>query len=93
MPTQRREPLPVPEPAKRYEHPGVPLLAAVCRELQRTAGVEPFFLGCRTAAKLVGGVTHATAWRWLPEHDGLIVVVEKADHVHRRATRYRTQAI
>lgn len=32
------------------------LVAAVCRELQRTAGVAPFFLSARSAAKIVGAI-------------------------------------
>ena len=41
------------------------LLVGICRELQRRAGDAPFFLGCRTAAELLG-VEHNTAARWLP---------------------------
>ena len=53
---------PLPQAARQYESPGVRLLVALCQELQRAAGDEPFFLGCRTAGRLLK-VDHTTAWR------------------------------
>jgi len=81
---------PVAQAAKRYEPPGLRLLAALCQELQRPSGDKPFFLACRTAGKLLE-VDHTTAWRWLwlLAHDGVIREVEKGDRARRRASRYR----
>ena len=38
--------------------PGWRLLAAVCRELQRSAGEMPFFIGTRDAARIAMGAPH-----------------------------------
>ncbi|HUT91382.1 MAG TPA: bifunctional DNA primase/polymerase [Thermoguttaceae bacterium] len=83
---------PLPAAASRYECENRQLLVAWCRELQRASGDQPFFLGCRTAGKLLG-VDHTTAWRWLSllQHDRIIVQVEKGDRSKRRASRYRYQ--
>jgi hypothetical protein len=86
-----------PRAAAQYESPGVRLLVSLCRELQRMAGDQPFFLGCRTAAGLLGLKNrngeddHVTAWRWLRllMHDKIIEEVEKGDRAKRRASRYR----
>ena len=80
----------IPPAAQKYEQSGLRVLVAICRELQRAAGTNPFFLGCRTAGRLLG-VDHTTAWRWLwlLKQDGILHVVEKGDHAKRRASRYR----
>ena len=82
----------VPAVAQEYEQPQVRLLAALCRELQRASGDNPFYLACRTAGKLLG-VKHMTASRWLYllTIDGVLAVVEKGGRsgTARRATRYR----
>ena len=77
-----------PPEALGYEQEGIRLLASLCRELQRGAGGEPFYLDCRTAGRLVG-VDHVTANRWLFLlcSDGLLVVVEPGQR--NRATSYR----
>lgn len=69
---------------------GVRLLAALCRELQRTAGDEPFFLGCRTAGGLLG-VNHVQAWRWmyLLQAEGLLEVTERGSQCKNKASRFR----
>lgn len=54
----------MPEAAQDYEQGEIFGLIAICRELQRLAGDGPFFLGCRTAGRLLG-VGHDTAARWL----------------------------
>ena len=79
-----------PTAAQQYEGDGLRLLVALCRELQRASGDRPFFLGCRTAGRLLK-VNHTTAWRWLflLVHDGVLEQVEKGDRARRRATRYR----
>jgi hypothetical protein len=65
-------------------------LPGLCRAVQRHHGGDPFFLGCRTAGKLLE-VDHTTAWRWLwlLVHDKIIEEVEKGDQGSRRASRYR----
>jgi len=81
---------PLPKAALRYESPGFQLLVAICRELQRTAGEQPFFLGCRTAGRLLG-VDHSTASRKLQLllHDKIIELVEKGSQRAHRSSRYR----
>ncbi len=82
--------LPPPSAATKYESPRLQLLVAICRELQQSAGGEPFYLACRTAGRLAG-VDHSTAarWLWLLVHDGILAEAEKGDRTRRRATRYR----
>jgi hypothetical protein len=56
-----------PPPAKAVELYGqgpIVKLAALCRELQRTAGEEEFYIDCRKAGKKIG-VHHTTAWHYL----------------------------
>jgi hypothetical protein len=53
-----------PEEAMRYRLPQIRMLVSLCRELQRHAGDAPFYLGCRTAGRLLD-VDHTTAWRYL----------------------------
>jgi hypothetical protein len=66
------------------------LLASLCRELQRTAGAEPFFLGARLAGGQVG-VDKDTANRWLRAFvaDGALVEVQKGTKQSGKATRWR----
>lgn len=88
---ERAEAVDPPAEAMRYEQPALRLLASLCRELQRNAGEGPFFLSCRTAARMLG-VDHTTAWRWLflLGHDGLLRVVEAGTKT--KAARYRYTA-
>ena len=69
---------------------GIGRLAALCRKLQRAAGDGPFYLGCRTAGRLLG-VHHATAngWLFLLIAEGVLQEVEKGSQAKRRASRYR----
>jgi hypothetical protein len=66
------------------------LLASLCRELQRTAGAEPFFLSARVAGDQVG-VDKDTANRWLRAFvaDGTLVEVQKGTKQSGKATRWR----
>jgi len=83
---------PLPRAADKYTSPSLKLLVGVCRQLQRSAGDGPFYLSCRTAAKLVGlGDDHVKAWKWLflLLHDGVIVEVEKGSIGKKRASCYR----
>ena len=80
-----------PEVALRYEQRQLRQLVSLCRELQRHSGSDPFYLGCRTAGRLLG-VDHTTAWRWLflLKAEGVLRESEKGgqgEHRH-RATRY-----
>ncbi|MBN2025120.1 MAG: hypothetical protein JW809_20250 [Pirellulales bacterium] len=87
---QRARQAPPPPAAARYEQAGLRLLVALCRELQRAAGEEPFFLACRTAGRLLD-VSHVQASRWLflLAHNRAIELVERSQQGHRRANRYR----
>jgi hypothetical protein len=55
---------PIPKCAEKYQQPQLRALVALCRELQRAAGKDPFFLAGRTAAEQIG-VEHKVAWRWI----------------------------
>jgi len=79
-----------PPGAVREYQPGVQLLAALCRELQKLHGTQPFFLSCRKAGTELE-VDHATANRWLYllVSEGLLVETAKGSQSSRRATRYR----
>jgi hypothetical protein len=46
---------PFPTAADRYEEPEIRKLISVCAQLQNANGSNPFFLGCRNAAGLIGG--------------------------------------
>ncbi len=54
----------LPAAADQYETIELRRLVALCRELQRAAGSNPFYLAGRTAAELLG-VPHTQAARWL----------------------------
>jgi hypothetical protein len=78
--------------AKYPENPKLQILVALCRELQRAGGMEPFYLSCRTAGGLFS-VSHTEAGRWffLLESDGILEVVAKGGTQKnpRNATRFR----
>jgi hypothetical protein len=84
---ERAEAADPPEWSKDYS-PAHRLLAALCRELQRVHGEQPFFLTNALAGELVG-VDKGTANRWFHAMlaDGALVVVEQPSNG--RATRYR----
>src|SRR5205823_1921890 len=74
---------PLPRVALEFDDPRIHLVIAVCRELQRVCGREPFFLSCRMVQKLMPNVPHTTANIWL---NGLVrcnilKVVEKGGPV------------
>lgn len=82
---------PTPKCAEHYEHPKIRLLVALCRELQRAAGDAPFFLACRTAAKLLE-YNHVDVAAWLRglRRDKVLELVDKrSGGGGRRAYRYR----
>lgn len=80
----------LPGVAMQYEQEPVRLLVALCRELQRAAGGNPFYLSCRTAGRLLD-VDHTTAARWLflLVSDEVLIEVEKGSQQGRRASRYK----
>jgi hypothetical protein len=82
-----------PVEALQFEQEEVRLLVAICRELQRSSGGQPFFLSCRTAGSLLG-VNHKQAWRWLflLVEEGILRVVHKGQQGSGRATRFCYQA-
>ena len=77
---------------KYPEHNKLKLLVSLCRELQRAAGENPFFLTVRTAGRLLD-VAPMTISRWLflLETDELIQTIEKGGTKEnpRKATRFR----
>ena len=77
---------------KYPDNSNLKLLVSLCRELQRAAGDNPFFLTVRTAGRLLE-VTPMTASRWLflLESDGILRVVTKGGTAEtvRKATRFR----
>jgi hypothetical protein len=61
---------------------------ALCAELQRRAGREPFFLDCRTAGRLLEvSHTEAAGWLYLLRADRFLRVVEKGQRG--RASSYQ----
>lgn len=79
--------------AEKYpDHSKLKILASLCRELQRAAGKNPFFLTVRTGARLLS-VKPMTISRWLflLESDGILRTVEKGGTTEnpRKATRFR----
>jgi hypothetical protein len=80
-----------PKAARLYAgEPKVVLLAALCRELQRRAGADHFYLDCRTAGKLLD-VPHKQAWRWLNMlcADEVLEAGEKGSRARHLANQYR----
>jgi len=73
---------------KEYENEKMGILVAICRELQREAGDNPFFLSCALAAKLLD-ITSMRAWRWLKLlcREGRLELISKGNQ--KRANRYR----
>ncbi len=83
----------LPEAARQYEQPELQSLVALCRELQRGCGDQPFFLSSRTAGGLLN-VDHSTASRWLRglQTDGILELVVKGSQETHKASRYRYRA-
>ncbi|MBB6428851.1 bifunctional DNA primase/polymerase [Algisphaera agarilytica] len=84
----RAKQAPNPPEAEEFDSPSTKLLLRICRELQRQAGDEPFYLACRTAAQAIS-INHNSASRLLKMFtaDGLLELVAK--NTTHRATRYR----
>ncbi len=79
-----------PPEASRYHVPGLRLLVALCKALQDAKGDRPFFLGCRSAGKLLD-VPFQRAAKWLRRltHDGIIELVTKGSKATGMASEYR----
>ena len=75
-----------------YDSSEMRLLVAICLQLQREHGSEPFYLSCRTAGKLIG-VDHLRANRWLNVliEDNVLSLVQKGrpGKAQGLASRYR----
>lgn len=78
----------IPEVATQYDSQAMRRLVGLCRELQREAGGNPFYLAGRAAGQVLD-VGHDTAARWLKVLvvDGILEEIEKGKQ--RRGTRYR----
>jgi hypothetical protein len=77
---------------KYQEHSGLKTLVSLCRELQRSAGDNPFFLSARTAGKLLKvSAMQANRWFFLLQTDGILKLVSKGGTAEavRKASRYR----
>lgn len=70
------------------ENADLRLLVAVCRELQKIAGEEPFFLSARTVMRIFNQDTHATGAKWLRSLCVMEVLEEVKKGTGKRATRY-----
>lgn len=79
-----------PAVALRYPDPRVRQLIGLCRELQRLAGTNAFFLDCRTCGRLLG-VEYTTAWRWLRLLcvEGVLELVSQGSQRAMKANEYR----
>lgn len=73
-----------------YDQQEIALLVGICRELQRAAGDQPFFLSCRSAGRQLG-VQYKQANRWLRllAVDGVIELTQAGRLKGRQAAEYR----
>jgi hypothetical protein len=77
---------------KYPSHSKLKILVSLCRELQRAAGENPFFLSARTAGKLLNvSPMQASRWFFLLQSDGILRLVSKGGTAEtvRQASRYR----
>ena len=84
----QEKPLP-PEAVELFEDATSRLVVALCRELQRIAGQEPFYLSARTLQRLLYQAAHATAARRLKSLCVLAILAVVEPGTAMRATRYR----
>lgn len=88
---QRTKTAEVPAVSRQFQNPDLRLVVGLCRELQREAGAAPFYLGCRSIAKLSDDrVSHTTASQWLRHlvRVGILRVAEKGGPETNKATRF-----
>ena len=85
---------PLPAAAPRYYLDGMRRLVALCCECQEAAGDGTWFLACRDAAALIGGVDFRAVSRWLKrlEQDGVLTRIAKGSRAKRKANEYRYTA-
>ena len=88
---ERAKNTPPPPEAARYENPKLKKLVHFCRELQRIMGDNPFFLGVRDAAKVMGNTSNEIASSLLHGlvRDGILKIIQKGTPGGRRATRFK----
>jgi hypothetical protein len=71
------------------ENPDTRLLAAICRELQKSAGAAPFYLSARVVQRIFNHDTHTTAAKWLRSFCVMQILTETEKGTGLRASRYR----
>jgi len=71
------------------QNPDMRLLAALCRELQKSAGSEPFYLSARMVQRIFKHQTHATGAKWLRSFCVMQILTETEKGKGLRASRYR----
>jgi len=74
---------PLPLAAELYDTPECKALVALCRQLQREAGDQPFYLAGRKAAELTG-TPHRQVARWMK-----MLVVDKVLSLETAGRRHR----
>lgn len=79
----------VPEVALRFKDRAIQRVVSLCRELQRIAGLEPFYLSCRTVQRLLGHDHHSKAAVWLTGFCKVRIIEEVEKGTRPRASRYR----
>ncbi len=76
-------------PVAGYENPKIGLLAAVCRELQKEQGREPFYLSTYVGARLLNTTPMSISrGLYLLRMEGVIELVQAGSIRTRRASRY-----
>jgi hypothetical protein len=84
----------LPPAADRYYSQQLKLLIGLCWRLQEVAEKRPFYLSCRDAGRLLGGVSYQQADRWLLRlaRDSIITCVSKGSKGTGLASQYRFTA-
>ena len=81
---------PPPPEADRYHLDTMRALVCLCRVLQLAAGNEPFYLSCRSAARVLGiDFRLANRMTLRLERDGVLVCTQRGSQGTGRATRFR----
>ena len=87
---KRLKETPPPPEANRFSSAKIKRLVHFCHELQTIAGGNPFFLGARDAARVIG-CTPVVACKYLNGlvREGILELVVKGTAAGRRASRFR----
>jgi len=81
---------PTPQAALKYDMDEVRELVSICFEMQRFCGTGPFFLGCRTAGKMIGASKDKAARLMkMLVFDGVLELVTPGSRGTMKATEYR----